>query len=197
MLLPKQLNAVTKVPKTLVLVLLVVVILTSAIVAIMSYKNNQSTSAKYTNINPSIKWRDYSNKQFSFVISIPNEWKVKEYPYMYVGDPLVSITFGQYDLPDSWGSMMGLPDDKKPYFHISIFPVTDKDNYELFQKRMNKIGSSPYFKMSTLGGIKGVDSWLSVSVEKDGYVYDMNFSDPNNRNSELTRQVISSFRFIN
>jgi hypothetical protein len=139
-------------------------------------------------------WTPYENAQFSISFDIPDTWHTQDYSSFY-NNGGVFVAFSPQELPCATCSYLN-----NGYFSLRIYSQqTDPALYSIYLEKVKKVEQDPTYKKVPMDSKVGILNANTVSVESDGWIYDLSL-DKNNgsasiETSTIMKHVLSSFKF--
>ncbi len=141
-----------------------------------------------------ISWATYNSDTYNFTIDKPSDWNQQQYILPSGG---FLIAFSPITLPCATCSYV-----HNGFYSVKVFnQQTDPDAYKNYTTSMQNVGKSADYQKAQLDGHIGVLFGNTVSVENNGWVYQVTL-DANNGNekvedSKLFVKAATSVKFTN
>lgn len=174
-------------------ILFVIVVLRLKDPVIHSLSNPPSVTTSIT--DPEVtSWQPYENTTYNFSFEVPAGWNKQDYSSFYNNGGAV-IAFSPEELPCSTCSYLN-----NGYFSISIYnEKTDPELYKLFVEKVQKANNGAAYKRITLDGQTGLVSGNSVSVQNNGWVYEITLDKNEGKDaiedSPIMKHILTTFKF--
>ncbi len=195
-----------KIPSSIVTLLILIVIVTG--IAFMFYHQSEPLAtpsqlvlSPTQSVSPTsaadpvvISWTTYNNDKYNFTIDKPSDWNQQEYTLPSGG---FLIAFSPNTLPCATCSYV-----HNGFYSVKVFnQQTDADAYKNYTTAMQNIGKSAGYQKAQLDNHIGVLFGNAVSVENNGWVYqvtlDANNGNQNAEDSKLFVKAATSMKFTN
>ena len=204
-------NDKTKYLALYICVAIVIVLLVTG--GIATQKAKEVPPASVLNLNPSSEtsptstqsmepeslpysWEEYSNDEYNFSLTYPEDWYKEEYTPKESHDEMF-IAFSPEPLPCANCTYI-----HDGYFSIKIYnQKTDAGAYAAFLQRLKSIGKAEGYLPAQLGGKQGVFFSNTISVENEGWVFEVTLEKNGGKasieDSPIFKRIFSSFKFTN
>jgi hypothetical protein len=144
-------------------------------------------------VDPAVtQWRLYSNPQYQFSITVPDEWHQEDYTPAHPNGGTL-LAFSPDPLPCNTCSYL-----RNGYFSIRIFNERSfPEYYAQYAQSIKKVGQDPTYREVVVGKKKGIAHANLVTIEHLGWILefslDRNDGKDTYSDSEIFQRVVSSF----